>query len=100
MKNIVAKVLGTVTYMVADLGVMTLLIKGFGELWQRFELTEDYVENHPTLALVRILARLFITMGFVTFICIAPIGYVINIIWTWCDNTFGEQPDLEVKDWD
>ena len=98
MKNIVAKIIGTAAYVAADLGVMTVVVKGLGKIWQKYELTEDYVENHPTLALTRIMLRIFITIAAACFICVAPAMYAINIIWSWCDNTFGDNKKDE--EWD
>ena len=98
MKNIVAKVIGSALYVAADLGVMAAIVMGLGKIWQKYELTDDYVENHPKLAFARIMLRLFVTVVAVCLICVAPIFYVIDIIWSWCDNTFGD--DKKDEEWD
>ena len=73
MKNIIAKVVGASIYMA------------------------DYFINHPKLGIARIMLRMMVTVGFVCLICLMPVMYVIDIIFTWCDNTFKDD-SLEVKD--
>ena len=97
MKNIIAKVVGTSAYIAADLGVMAAIVASLGRIWNRFELTEDYFNNHPKLGIIRLMLRMFVTIGLVCLICLMPVMYVIDIIFTWCDNTFKDD-SLEVKD--
>ena len=99
MKNIIAKVVGLSAYVAADLGVMAALGAAFSKLWQKFELTEDYVINHPKLAIARLVLRMFVTVATICLICVAPVMYVTEIILTWCDNMFGDdQEDLQIHD--
>lgn len=99
MKNIIAKVVGISAYVAADLGVMAALVAALGKIWQRYELTEDYFNDHPKLGLVRLMLRMFVTIGAVCLICVAPVMYVVDIILTWCDNMFGDgQEDLQIHD--
>ena len=97
MKNIIAKVVGSTAYVAADLGLMAAIVAGLGKIWNKFELTEDYFNDHPKLGIIRLMLRIFVTIGLVVLICVAPVMYVIDIIFTWCDSTFGEKP-VELKD--
>lgn len=97
MKNIIAKVVGTSAYIAADLGVMAAIVAAFGRIWNRFELTEDYFNNHPKLGIIRLMLRMFVTIAAVMLICVAPVMYATDIIFTWCDNTFKDD-SLEIKD--
>lgn len=97
MKNIIAKVVGSTAYVAADLGLMAAIVAGLGKIWNKFELTEDYFNDHPKLGIIRLMLRMFVTIGLVILICVAPVMYVIDIIFNWCDNTFGEKP-VELKD--
>lgn len=97
MKNIIAKVVGASAYIAADLGVMAAIVAALGRIWNRFELTEDYFNDHPKLGIIRLMLRMFVTIAAIMLICVAPVMYVIDIIFTWCDNTFKDD-SLEVKD--
>lgn len=97
MKNIIAKVVGASAYIAADLGVMAAIVAALGRIWNRFELTEDYFNDHPKLGIIRLMLRMFVTIAAIMLICVAPVTYVFDIIFTWCDNTFKDD-SLEVKD--
>lgn len=99
MGNLISKIVLSCAYLAADFGLEVGLISGLSKLFQRFEITEDYVENHPKLAFARVLIRMFIIMAVPAIICIAPISFVVNMIWSFCDEHFpDEKPDLEIKD--
>lgn len=102
MGNLTSKILLSCAYLTADMGLEVGIIKGLSMLFQRYEITEDYVNDHPKLAFARIMVRIFILLAVPAIICIAPVSYVIDRIWDFCDEHFPDDPvKLDVKDeWD
>lgn len=98
MGNLTSKILLSCAYLAADMGLEIGLIKGLSWLFQKHEITEDYVNNHPRLACVRVMGRLFILIALPALICIAPISFVVDKIWDFCNEHFPEKPNVEVKD--
>lgn len=96
MKNIMAKIIGTAGFVAADLGLEAAIVMGLSKIWQKHELTDEYVNEHPKLAIARLMARLFITIAALLLICVAPVNWVINKIWDFCDEHFVDEP--KVKD--
>ena len=98
MKRLIAKVLGITMYVAADFGLMYGITYGLGLIWQRFELTEDYVENHPVAAGARIIVRFFILISALVLICIAPTSWVMDKICDLCDAWIPDKN--EDKEWE
>lgn len=99
MGNLTSKILLSCAYLAADMGLEIGLIKGLSCLFQKHEITEDYVINHPKIAFVRVMGRIFILIALPALICIAPISFVVDKIWEFCDEHFPDKSEtLEVKD--
>lgn len=97
MKRLGAKILGLAMYVAADLGVMCGIVYGLSLIWQKFELTEDYVENHPRAAGARIMIRFFILIAAILLICVAPAAWVCDKIMELCDAWLPDKN--EDKEW-
>lgn len=101
MKNTLSKIVGLALFVGADIGVMAGICRFLSAIYQKHEITEDYVNDHPRIAILRLMLRTSIMIAAVMTICVAPAGWFIDKISDFCDKYFPvEVEKKEEKDWE
>lgn len=99
MGNLTSKILLSCAYLAADFGLEIGLINLISWIFQKHEITDDYVNDHPKLGLARLIGRLVVLIAIPALVCIAPISFVVDKIWEFCDKHFPEKSiELDIKD--
>ena len=99
-KNIVSKVIGVAGYMAANFGLMAGITKALGAFYQKHEISEDFVTNHPVLAFSRVILRIFVLTAAVGVICIVPFEFVYDKIIDFCDEHFSDDETEKEDEWE
>ena len=98
MKNTLSKIVGLALFVGADIGVMAGLCRFLSAIYQKHEITEDYVNEHPRIAILRLMLRTSVLIAAVLTICVAPAGWFIDKITDFCDKYFPVEKKEENKE--
>ena len=71
-------------------GLASVVINLLGKIWQKYELTEEFCENHPWLAAGRFVIRIFITLLAMVLIMMAPVYLFADKICNFIDKKYKE----------
>lgn len=91
-KNVLKTVSG-IGLFAGGCGLSMLSTKLLGKLFEKRELTDEYVERHPWLAFIRIVIRIFMVIAAAVGLMWAPIQFLLEPVCNFIDKKFPDEEE-------